>query len=94
MGLYLLIANRAEFIKVFAAWRLTVLVGLVGMLSSAGWFAAMTLQNAAYVRALGQVELLFTFAASVFIFREQIKSLEVWGTVLVIGSVVLLILAS
>ncbi len=94
MGLYLAVTNRDEIIKVFAAWRLTALVGLVGMLSSAGWFAAMTLQNAAYVRALGQVELLFTFAASIFFFREQIKALEVWGTVLVIGSVLLLIFAT
>ncbi len=94
MGLYLAATNRAEIVNVFKAWRVTGLVGLVGMLSSAGWFAAMTLQNAAYVRALGQVELLFTFAASIFVFREQIKSLEVWGTLLVIGSVLLLIYAA
>ncbi len=94
MGVYLAVQHRDDLIKVFKAWRLTSLVGLVGMLSSAGWFAAMTLQNAAYVRALGQVELLFTFAASLFIFREQIKSLEVWGAALVIGSVLLLIYAA
>ena len=94
MGLYLALRHRDDLIKVFKAWRLTSLIGLVGMLSSAGWFAAMTLQNAAYVRALGQVELLFTFAASLFIFREKIKSLEVWGAALVIGSVLLLIYAA
>ncbi len=94
MGVYLAVQHRDDLIKVFKSWRLTSLVGLVGMLSSAGWFAAMTLQNAAYVRALGQVELLFTFAASLFIFREQIKSLEVWGAALVIGSVLLLIYAA
>ena len=94
MGVYLALQHRDDLINVFKAWRLTSLVGLVGMLSSAGWFAAMTLQNAAYVRALGQVELLFTFAASLFIFREQIKSLEVWGAALVIGSVLLLIYAA
>lgn len=94
MGAFLAVSNREEIMKVFAAWRVTGLVGLVGMLSSAGWFAAMTLQNAAYVRALGQVELLFTFAASVFIFRERIKTLDLWGTALVVGSVVLLVLAT
>ncbi len=94
MGAYLAVTDREEIQKVFSAWRIAGLVGLVGMLSSAGWFAAMTLQNAAYVRALGQVELLFTFAASIFIFREQIKRLELAGTVLVIGSVILLILAT
>ena len=31
---------------------MTGLVGLTGMLGSVGWFTAMTIQNAAYVRAL------------------------------------------
>ena len=31
----------------------------------------MTLQNAAYVRALGQIELIFTFAITYLYFRER-----------------------
>ena len=31
-------------------------IGACGMLASVGWFTAMTLQNASYVRAVGQVE--------------------------------------
>ena len=31
----------------------------------------MTLQNAAYVRALGQIELVFTFAITYLYFRER-----------------------
>ena len=48
-----------EIARVIVAWRVAAWVGLTGMLGSFGWFAAFTLQNAAYVKALGQVELMF-----------------------------------
>ena len=73
-------------------WRLGAGVGLAGALGSAGWFTAMTLENAAYVRALGQVELVFAFAASHFVFRERSTLGEVAGVALVLAGIVLLLL--
>jgi drug/metabolite transporter (DMT)-like permease len=70
-----------------------MLVGVASMLGSVGWFTAMTMQNAAYVRALGQVELIFTFLTSVLIFRERIAKAEIGGTLLIIGGVLILLLA-
>lgn len=49
-------------------------------------------QTAAYVRALGQIELLFSFAASILFFRESLRPLEIAGTFLLIGGIVLLVL--
>jgi drug/metabolite transporter (DMT)-like permease len=63
------------------------------MLGSAGWFTAMTIQNAAYVRALGQIELVFTFAASYFFFRERTSRVELLGIALVIGGILILLLS-
>ena len=68
------------------------MVGLAGMLGSVGWFTAFTLQNVAYVRALGQIELLFTFMVTVFFFREKTTKLEVVGIVLVVVGILLLML--
>ena len=62
------------------------------MITSACWFTAFTLQNAAYVRALGQVELLFTFAASVFVFREKVQRSEVLGMVMIVVAILLILL--
>lgn len=73
-------------------WRWTIWVGLVGMLGSAGWFIAMTLQQAAYVRALGQVELVFTFAASTLVFGERTTGVELAGIGLVVAGILLLLL--
>ncbi len=73
-------------------WKVSLLVGLTGTLGSIGWFTAMTIENAALVRALGQIELLFAFASSVFLFKERAKNLEISGIFLVAGGIVLLLL--
>ena len=53
---------------------------------------AMTLQQAAVVKALAQVEMLFTFAASVFFFKEAINRIEIAGCVLIVAGIVVLVL--
>lgn len=83
MAIYMRIRDPGEISKVFKAWRISSLVGLTGMIASVGWFTAMTLQNAAYVRALGQVELIFTFIVSIFIFKEHINRAEIIGILFV-----------
>ncbi len=44
------------------------------------------------MRALGQIELVFTFAASVFFFRERTNRVEVLGISLVVAGILILIL--
>lgn len=84
MGLYLLVREPGELGRVGAAWRPAFWVGLTGMLASAGWFTAVTLESAALVRAVGQIELLFTFAASIWFFKERVTPREVLGVALVV----------
>ena len=81
----------AEPRRVLREWRFTSLVGLTGMLGSLGWFTAMTLTNVALVRAVGQIELVFTFLASWLIFREKSTMREIAGILLVVGGIMLLL---
>ncbi|PIB24422.1 hypothetical protein BFP76_04230 [Amylibacter kogurei] len=92
MAVYLRISERGELRRVFAAWRVTALVGLTGMIGSWFWFMAFTLQNAAYVKALGQIELVFTFIGSYFVFKERNSKRELIGIALVVLSILVLIL--
>jgi drug/metabolite transporter (DMT)-like permease len=92
MGAYLLIREPGEFSRVLRSWRTSIWVGLLGGVASACWFSAMTLVNAGLVRALGQVELLFTFIASIWFFGERVTIKEVIGAVLVIAGLWLLLL--
>ena len=92
MALYMRAREPGQISAVFRSWRVSVWAGVTGMIASAGWFTAMTIQNAAYVRALGQIELVFTFAAAVFFFHERPNRTEVIGILLVIGGILLLLL--
>ena len=92
MGAYLAVKEPAPLRDVFVQWRWSLAVGIAGALASACWFTAFTMQNAAYVRALGQIELVFTFAASVFFFREKTNRIEVVGIALVVAGILVLIL--
>jgi drug/metabolite transporter (DMT)-like permease len=92
MGIYIAIKEPKTLVDIFVHWRWTIATGLAGTLTSIGWFTAFTMQNGAYVRALGQIELVFTFVASVFFFREKTNKTEVIGILLVIAAILILIL--
>lgn len=65
--------------KVFRAWPIGLWIGFTGIVASAFWYCAFTLQNAAYVMALGQVELVFIYIASRFVFQERMVAQEAFG---------------
>jgi drug/metabolite transporter (DMT)-like permease len=92
MATFMALRDPGEITRVIKAWRVAGLVGLSGAVASIGWFTAMTIQNAALVRALGQIELVFTIASSVLIFREKILRLELTGIVLVVAGIIILLL--
>ncbi|WP_298430641.1 DMT family transporter [uncultured Jannaschia sp.] len=77
---------------VFTRWRVTTLVGATSMAGSLGWFTAYTLQTAAYVNAVGQVELILSMGISWLILGERQTRKELAGIVLLTVSVVGLIL--
>ena len=92
MGGYLWFRNAAELRAVLHAWRPGLAIGASGMAATACWFTAVALENAAYVRAVGQIELLFTFVASLLFFRERIHRFDGIGVALVAIGIVLLVL--
>ncbi len=92
MGTWMLWKDRSEIGRIGRAWKPSLFTGLVGASASFGWFMAMTLQQAALVKALGQIEMLFTFAASVFFFRERINRVEIAGCALIVLGILVLVL--
>ena len=92
MGAYLLIREPGQMTAVIRNWRVASAVGVAGFLASAAWFTAFTLENAAYVRAVGQIELVFTFIASVFFFKEKTGRLEILGIALIVTAILILVL--
>lgn len=91
MGAWMAWRRPAQVRAVLRSWRVSAWVGLAGMAASVGWFTAMTLENAAYVRALGQVELVFTLAASWLAFKERSTPGELLGIAAVVGGLLILV---
>ncbi|MCJ8149182.1 DMT family transporter [Shinella sedimenti] len=84
MLIWMLWKDKNEIVQVLKSWRSSSLVGITGVMGSACWFTAMSLQQVAYVRALGQIELVFTFMASYFLFHERVNRTEVAGCLLIV----------
>ncbi|MDI3305702.1 MAG: DMT family transporter [Acetobacteraceae bacterium] len=90
-GGWLLAREPAQFRAVFATWRSSAQVGALSACGSACWFTGFALAPVALVRAVGQVEILFTLLFSRFYLREQPSRAEVAGALTVVFGVVLVL---
>ena len=85
--------NAAELRIIMREWKTSMFVGATSVVGSAGWFTAFTLERAAYVKTLGQVEFVLTLAISIFYFKERPKKMELLGMAVLISGVILLLQA-
>jgi len=92
LGAWLLWREPGEIGRVLRAWRTAGWIGLTSLAGSLCWFTAYTLQNAAYVNAVGQGEVILSLLASYVFFRERLTLREGAGIALITASVLGLIL--
>ncbi len=93
LTIYLLIFERSEFKKLYNDKYECVLIGIAGLLASLSWFYAFTLIQSSFVRAVGQVELFFSYISSKYLFKEKIKFTEIIGIIMFIFGVTILLLS-
>ncbi len=91
-GIWLLWREPGQLGKAFTSWRSSMWVGTLSACGSAMWATGFALADVALVRAVGQVELVFTLLFSRFYLKETLKRTDVAGLVLVVGGVILIIL--
>lgn len=94
LGVYIAIKERAQFSIMLREWRVCTFVGATSAIGSVGWFTAFTLQKASFVKALGQIEFIFTLAISVLFFREKSSAGELLGMALVVAGIVYLLVVA
>ncbi len=92
LGIWLLLSDIREFARLPALLRPCLFIGVTSAMGSVGWFTAMALQNASYVKAVGQVEVVFTVLISTFYFRERIRRIEYVGIATIVIGVLLFVL--
>jgi drug/metabolite transporter (DMT)-like permease len=93
-GAYLAWRDPDELRKAFVHWRSAGWVGLLSASGSACWFTGFTLTDVALVRALGQIEVVFTLGFSRFYLKERLKRGEVSGLLLVVVGVLMVAISS
>lgn len=91
-GAYVVVREREQFARIFGSWRVSGQVGLLAAMGSACWFTGFATAPVALVRAVGQVEVIFTLGFGHFYLREPLARSEVLG-LLTVGCGVVLALA-
>lgn len=89
VGVWLWLKERDQFAAIRPNMGLATFIGTTSALGSIGWFTAFAMQNASYVRAVGQIEVVFTLMISALYFRERIRPLEYWGIALTVLGVLM-----
>ncbi len=93
-GLYVIIRERDQIAKIFKNWRVAGQVGVLAALGSACWFTGFATAPVALVRAVGQVEVIFTLGFGRFYLREPLKRSEAIGLLIVAAGVLLALLGN
>ncbi len=92
VGIWLVFREPSAFAAMWHHRKPGFFVGLTSALGSIGWFTAMTMQNASYVKAVGQVEAIFALLISWLYFREKSSIAEVTGIALLAAGVLLFLI--
>ena len=89
--IYLFIFERSEFKKLYNNKFESCLAGFAGFMATMTWFYAFTLVQASFVRALGQVEIFFSYLSSKYIFKEKVTISEIVGILIFVSGVMLML---
>src|SRR5690606_6099557 len=91
LALWMLLCRRDLLAKCLAAWRTSLVGGLLGAAASQGWFLGFALTSAANVRTLGLMEVLFAQIVSYRVFAQAVTGREAAGIALIVAGVAVLL---
>lgn len=83
LGVFIKIKEPETFSQLKDNGKMTLLTSFTSCLGSIGWFSAMALQHVAYVKTLGQIEVLLTILISIWWLKNPMKKHELIGLVLI-----------
>ena len=90
LGLWIVIKNKKDFPPIISNWKISALIGFTSVLGSIGLFSALVLAEAAYVKTVTQIGVVFSIMITHKCFKEKINKQEIVGIVVLIGSIGLL----
>lgn len=94
VGLYLYFTDKKQLSEIKKYFNNGLLVGATTLMVSTGWYTAYAMTNVAYVKAVGQIEMIFSMLISKRFFEEKIKMMEIVGILLILSGILILVLSS
>jgi drug/metabolite transporter (DMT)-like permease len=92
LGAWVAFKTPQGIAPIVRAWRISLLAGSMGAAASLAWFTAYAMQQAAAVRTLGMIEVVFSYIVSRRLLSEQFSTPEKWGMGLMVLGLVLICL--
>ncbi|MBO1255911.1 DMT family transporter [Alteromonas sp. 5E99-2] len=93
LSIYIFITDKSTYVALKSNSRTTILTSVTSCFGSICWFSAMALQHVAYVKTLGQLEVVFTIVLATFWLKQSVKKHEIIGLFLIAGAAILVMLA-
>jgi drug/metabolite transporter (DMT)-like permease len=93
LTIYIFLFEKEQFKKIYQNKKQCIAAGFCGFITTLSWFYVFTLMQAAIVRAVGQIELLFSYISSRYYFKEKIKLIEIIGIIVFAIGVILILTA-
>ena len=91
LAVWIFLTDKQTFYDIKCHWKSSSLVGVTSALGSIGWFSGFALTQVAYVKSVGQIELIFSILVTQKIFNEGLNKIEITSILLVFSSIVLLV---
>ena len=83
--------GKQNVLKLFLIWKKGLPVGFFGCAATFCWFSAFSLIDATFVRAVGQLEIVFSVLISYIFYKEKITGFELIGMSLITISILALL---
>ncbi|MEP1446051.1 MAG: DMT family transporter [Paraglaciecola sp.] len=90
---YIAIKDRSTFSALKNNAKMTFATSATSCFGSICWFSAMALQHVAYVKTLGQIEVLLTILIATFWLKNKVKQYEIIGLLLIATAAILVMWA-
>jgi len=90
---YIAIKDRSTFVALKNNAKMTLVTSVISCFGTICWFSAVSLHHVAYVKTLGQVEVLLTMLVATFWLKNKVQKHEVVGLLLIAVAAILVMWA-
>ena len=90
---YIAVKNKSTFVALKNNAKMTLVTSIISCFGTICWFSAVSLHHVAYVKTLGQVEVLLTMLVATFWLKNTVQKHEVIGLLLIAAAAILVMWA-